>query len=353
MIRIGRNVALLAVALSMAAVSLPALTGRVMAAGKTGIVLMHGKGGTCERSTLCGELRDALSDKGYLVAAPVMPWGKGRIYDRDHAGAMSEIDALVADLKAKGADRVVVGGHSMGANAALSYGLDHPDIAGIIALAAGHQPENPFLQRQGLSDAVAKAKEMIDAGKGDEMGAFIDFNVRPQPPARTTANIYYSWFAPDGPANMMRMAQRYTGQPPVLWLDSETEQNPKMAMRRKLAQLMQEKPNVTYAVLAADHLHAPPASIPAVLAWLETKLDGISAPVATPSAPTPAATATTTDEPVGPKGYTPSQVIANSDKDGDGKLSPSEFKGPPTAFKRIDKDGDGFLIKQELIDAWR
>ena len=59
------------------------------------------------------------------------------------------------------------------------------------------------------------------------------------------------------------------------------------------------------------------------------------------------------DEPVGPTGRTPSQVISGSDLDGDGKVSKSEFRGPTAAFSRIDANKDGFLTKQEFIDAWR
>lgn len=57
-------------------------------------------------------------------------------------------------------------------------------------------------------------------------------------------------------------------------------------------------------------------------------------------------------EPVGPTGLTPSQVLAATDRDKDGKLSRSEFKGPPTAFDNIDANKDGFLTKQELINAY-
>ncbi len=58
------------------------------------------------------------------------------------------------------------------------------------------------------------------------------------------------------------------------------------------------------------------------------------------------------NEPVGPTGYTPSQVIANTDRNGDGKLDKSEFRGPSKAFPYIDANQDGFLTKQELITAW-
>ncbi|MEK9726299.1 MAG: hypothetical protein VW405_22820 [Rhodospirillaceae bacterium] len=148
------------------------------------------QGGARVPSTPCGRLKDALESKGYLVAAPVMPRGRGRIYDKDYEASMQEIAGLVAELKAKGAERVVLAGHSLGGNAALGYAVSRVGIAGLISLATGHQLENHFLKQQGLGEAVAKAKVMIDAGKGDEIDAFADFNMKPQPPARTTARIY-------------------------------------------------------------------------------------------------------------------------------------------------------------------
>jgi len=39
------------------------------------------------------------------------------------------------------------------------------------------------------------------------------------------------------------------------------------------------------------------------------------------------------------------------DKNGDGKLSRLEFKGPPPAFKRLDQDNDGYITRQEAKDT--
>lgn len=326
-----------------------------VAAGKVGVMLMHGKGGNCDSSSTCGTLKEALLAKGYLVEAPLMPWGKGRIYDRDFNGAMQEIDSAIAKLKAAGAERVFIAGHSMGGNAGFGYALAHPEIAGFIGIATAHQPENKALQRQGLAEAVARAKAMIDTGKGDEKDDFIDFNVKPQPPAHTTANIYYSWFSEDGPANLIEKAKRYSGMPAVLWLDSETELNPKNTVRLKTSEIIRTKPNVVFEVLPADHIQAPAAAVSRVLAWLQdVPAATAAAPVAVqPAAASDGAAAPASDEPIGPKGNTPSQVIKNNDADGDGKLSKAEFKIPEKAFAKLDADGDGFITRQELIDAWR
>ncbi|NQV56550.1 MAG: EF-hand domain-containing protein, partial [Rhodospirillales bacterium] len=49
-----------------------------------------------------------------------------------------------------------------------------------------------------------------------------------------------------------------------------------------------------------------------------------------------------------PSGRDPAQAISRMDKDGDGRISKSEFLGPGQAFDRIDADGDGYVTKEEF-----
>src|SRR4051794_4396036 len=84
-----------------------------------GIVLLHGKGGL--PSGYIRELASALQSKGHLVSTPTMPWAKNRIYDASFDEAMQEIDREVNSLRQKGAKLIVIGGHSLGASAALGY----------------------------------------------------------------------------------------------------------------------------------------------------------------------------------------------------------------------------------------
>jgi|GEM_PF-6187770 hypothetical protein len=55
-----------------------------------------------------------------------------------------------------------------------------------------------------------------------------------------------------------------------------------------------------------------------------------------------------------PGGEKPEDVIKKADKDGDGKISKTEFTGPQEAFDRLDKNGDGFITQDEIpVDALR
>ena len=99
-----------------------------------GVVYLHGKASW--PGALNGGILSSLEDEGALVAKPEMPWSFHRRYAATYDQAMGEIDAAVAGLKAKGATRIVIIGHSLGANAAIGYAARHPDLAGVVALVA-------------------------------------------------------------------------------------------------------------------------------------------------------------------------------------------------------------------------
>src|SRR5271155_3631897 len=136
-----------------------------------GIVYLHGKASW--PGAFNAGILSALQDEGALVATPEMPWSIHRRYAATYDQAMAEIDAVVADLKAKGATRIVVIGHSLGASAAIGYGARHPDLAGVVALAPGHLPEEDPM-RSFVADAVARAKQLIAAGQGNATQTFPD-----------------------------------------------------------------------------------------------------------------------------------------------------------------------------------
>lgn len=52
-------------------------------------------------------------------------------------------------------------------------------------------------------------------------------------------------------------------------------------------------------------------------------------------------------EPAAPGGMPGEQFLRRLDRDQDGRVSKSEFDGPPSAFKKFDKNGDGFITADE------
>jgi pimeloyl-ACP methyl ester carboxylesterase len=236
------------------------LTTGAAGAERLGVVLMHGKGGLpAQMATLAA----ALSAAGHLTETPEMCWSRTRIYAKPYLDCLAEVDTAIERLKARGATAIAVGGQSLGGNAALGYGARHHDLAGVIALAAAHQPER-FVRRPAMVKALAQARALIAAGKGDVTTSFADRNTGREFSVQTTPHIYVSFFAADGPAVIPVNAARVTV--PLLWIagtSDATQHGPGYAFAKA------KNPENSYVTVAAEHRGTPNASRDAVLAWLK------------------------------------------------------------------------------------
>jgi dienelactone hydrolase len=230
-----------------------------------GVVLMHGKGGA--PGGLIASTAAALEAAGAKVVMPQMPWARARMYDASYDQAMAEIDRAVAQLKAQGVSRIVIAGQSFGANAAIGYAARRDGIDAIVALAAGHVPERPiFMQRSG--PAVAKAKQLIAEGKGDQPGSFPDMNQGKTFDVRATPKVYLSYFDPAGPAPMPANAARMKAMP-FLWVigreDPLFSAGPAYAFDRA-----PKHAKSRYLEVNARHENTPDVSKDQVVAWLKS-----------------------------------------------------------------------------------
>jgi dienelactone hydrolase len=143
------------------------------AQGDLGIVLLHGKWDRAPTNVLA--LSRQLEDAGYKVAAPLMPWSDARGYDATYTQALEEIEAAAKSLRSKGATKIVIAGLSFGANGAIAYAASGRQVDGIAALSPGHTPERGTF-RKTLEPSVAKARGMVDSGRGTDKAWFDDLN---------------------------------------------------------------------------------------------------------------------------------------------------------------------------------
>ena len=154
-----------------------------------------------------------------------MPWSGTRLYDVSYGTGLAELQAMVAQLRAAGAQRVVVGGESFGANGALAYQARYGDADALFLLAPGHSPQGWYADGRIKAD-VDRASALYQEGKGQERIGFIDPN-EPQPRMMTaTVETYLSFFAPRSRANMHLSAQaigRRGKAVPVLLVNSARE----------------------------------------------------------------------------------------------------------------------------------
>lgn len=247
------------VLLSLLALALP----MARAGSDIGIVVLHGKQGMGGDRTTAGFLQ-ALQNAGYAVQAPTMCWSRSRNYDAAFPDCLREIDTAVAALRAAGARRIVVAGQSLGGNAAIAYAAQHPELAGVIALAPAAQPEQ-MLRNPNVARSVAQAQQMLAAGQGGQRASFADTNVGRLFSVTTTAAIYLSFFARGGPADFAALLGRV--RPPLIWVAGAMDRTQDEAAAL-FARLPANRLNRLVQV-NATHLDTPGAGTSAVLDWLK------------------------------------------------------------------------------------
>jgi pimeloyl-ACP methyl ester carboxylesterase len=242
------------------------LAAPVHAAGLAGVgvVFLHGKG--VWAGAFDGGIPAALEADGAVTAEPEMPWSFTRMYGATWDEAMGEIDTAVTGLKAKGATRIVVIGHSLGASAAIGYAARHNSVAAVVALSPGHLPETAEM-RSRTADAVARARALV--ASGETQRRFWPDRIQGVPTvARASPAVYLSMFDPDGPAVIPRNAAALHGVP-LLWVVGQSD--PIFVRGRDYAFARAPKnPRSRYVEVSAGHLAVPWIARAQVVEWLKS-----------------------------------------------------------------------------------
>lgn len=234
-------------------------------ASEIAVVVMHGKGGSPNK--FVDVLAQALEKEGFQVANLEMPWSHHRQYDVDMQGAVTEISAALNSMRAKGAKKFFVAGHSQGGLNALYYGSQQT-VDGLIAIApGGNHGARDF--GTALGGHVSKAKDMVEQGRGGEKDTFADYEgSKGTYPITTTAANYFDWFNPSGPHNMWDVVKNVQTGIPVLYV-APTRDYP--ALKKQKQSNFNALPSHEFKRLYepdSDHLNAPSASAPEIIRWI-------------------------------------------------------------------------------------
>jgi pimeloyl-ACP methyl ester carboxylesterase len=230
----------------------------------TGVVLMHGKWGTPDKGIQPVELE--LRGAGFQVVSREMPWSDRRAYDAGFDEAMAQIDGEVAQLRAQGARKIVVGGQSFGANMALAYAARHPDINGVIALAPGHSPDR-FANNPRMVQSLSKARSLAAAGK-TAYSNFDDVNQGKTREVSARPAVYLSYFDPAGPAVMPNNAAMLSPNVPLLVVVG-TKDPIYSAGTSYIFDRAPRNPYSRFQNVDADHFGTPAAARRIVVDWVK------------------------------------------------------------------------------------
>jgi pimeloyl-ACP methyl ester carboxylesterase len=172
----------------------------------------------------------------------------------------------VERLKKAGAQKIVVIGHSLGANAVIGYAARRKGLHGVVALAPGHLPE-AWALRARTGGAIAKARKMIAAGQGHVRMSFPDLAQGLPFQVNATPEVYLSMFDPDGPAVMPKNAAAMDDVP-LLWIVGVADP---MVLHGKdyVYGRGTRHPKSRYMVTASMHLTTPFQSRGQIIDWLK------------------------------------------------------------------------------------
>jgi len=204
------------------ACSSPAPEPPAAAAGpRVGVVVLHAERDDPYGQTL--RFTRTLIRDGFLTDSPEMPWSPRRAYDAGVDATVKEIDASVARLKSRGAQKVFVAGHSLGAAAAVRYARLRR-VDGLIALAPGH-----------VQDGPKKAAEYFD---------------------------------PNGAMGFRGNAAALRPDTPVLWVVGDTETPGLRKADQAAFEALPRNPPPKFVEVAAGHLDTPDAAGKACADWI-------------------------------------------------------------------------------------
>jgi len=242
--------------------------GLASAESKIGIVVMHGKWGNPDQ--LMGFV-DSMRASGYLTENIEMPWSGRRSYDTGTDGLVGEIDAAIRTLKDKGATKIVLVGHSLGAAGGLHYVTRRP-VDGFIAIAPGHSPEGTRLAAM-FAASVAKARDMVAKGEGGEKTLFDDFNTGNRTKQiNMAARVYLDFFDPNGPMSFMDNVGKILPGTNMLWVAPTGEDAGLKGLTNRAAAAMPSTVKFKKVEVDAEHMNAPGKSVEVALDWIRETL---------------------------------------------------------------------------------
>lgn len=229
-----------------------------------GIVIMHGKGGSPTK--FVDGLARTLERQGYLVANLEMPWSRNRNYDVGVSRAEGEVAAALAGLRASGAKKLFLAGHSMGGLFALHL-AGRLAVDGIIAIAPGADASSTVI-REKLADSLERAHRLVAEGKGGEPAALEDYEGgRGLYRIFAVPAAYVTWMDPEGAMSMPRAARAADPKVPILWIVPKRDYPNLLKTTPAIFRTLPPNPLSRFYEPESDHLGAPAASAGEIVRW--------------------------------------------------------------------------------------
>lgn len=239
------------------------------AQGTVGLIYMHGKQGRANTSG-SGDIASKAQSAGMKVMVPSMPWGSG---DWEKISVTPEqvfaiIDGYANQLRAQGAQRIVIAGQSLGANMALSYAVARQNVAGVVMAAPGHSPFGSYSRNPSIKSSIEQACQLAKAGQGNQSFTGLDENQGNSVRISTTAAVYCAWMNPRGLASMPVQAKELPANIPVMVVIGTGD--PSFGFtENNIYKPAAKNPYSKYVVVDADHRNTDHAASQRIVDWIK------------------------------------------------------------------------------------
>lgn len=240
---------------------------------RIGVLMLHGKNPGNNQDPNFSPLKGTFERQGWVATVPDMPWSRGRYLDGNWDKAMAEMAGHIKGLRERGATKIVIVGHSMGAPAALSHAARGGEADALVLLAPGHIPLGYYTypSLKVVHDSIDEARALVAAGKGDSRERFSDINQGRQQNVITTAKDYLSYFDPTSDAEMSVTAPRVPATTAVLTVIGEKD--PLFSrIKTYYVDKLPANPKSKYLEVSGGHLETPRVVTDDMIQWIKTVL---------------------------------------------------------------------------------
>lgn len=232
-------------------------------AASCALILMHGKWGGPQGLAQFARKVEPVCQVKLLE----MPWSGRRAYDQPYPVALQEISAQVQTFRTQGYGKVLVGGQSFGANAALAYMAEVGDADGMLILAPGHSPQLMYQQGMGRAE-VDRARALVEAGQGAQRLTINDMNQGRRRSMEMSAQTLLSYFDPNGLGHMPKTSANAKKAVPVMWVIGTQDPLYPAGVNFAYSKLPSHAAS-SYLVVEAGHANTPEVAADSVLEWLK------------------------------------------------------------------------------------
>ena len=234
-----------------------------------GVILLHGKWDV--HPYRCSSLADHLTEHGYQVRMPDLPWSLKRRYDVPMDSALKEISAHIADLRSAACNPIALVGHSIGGAAVLAHWAQretHKQPDAIVVVAPGHFPDELFVN--GVTGQSLESAANAVFNDHTERRRLLDSNQGHARSLKIVPSCYLSYFSPNGPTNWRTNAAVIRIPLPVLWISEAVSRHRRHTQADALYLNLPPHTASRHLVVDGDHQDLPNISASAISGWLST-----------------------------------------------------------------------------------